>query len=214
LRFTTEQAIAWIKRANERIQENKAYLTELDQAIGDGDHGINLARGFKEAVTALDRGGLDDIGAVFNQTGMTLLAKVGGASGPLYGTAFMKMGGVLKGKREIAFPDLAQAIDAAVEGIGMRGKAQHGDKTMLDLWEPFAGFIRGCDNDVDIKAFRGMCEEELERIKQLQAKRGRASFLGNRSIGHHDPGAVSSYYLFDTLCAILSESGGHDGEDH
>lgn len=205
--ITTEQAISWLKKTNDRIQANKEYLTELDQLVGDGDHGINMARGFREVATALESGNYEDIGAVLHQAGMVLISKVGGASGPLYGTALMKMGAALKGKPEMNLHDAAQALQEAIAGIKLRGKAQAGDKTMLDLWEPFAAFIQQSENTLSYEQFRALCEEQLEKIKQLEAKRGRASFLGSRSIGHLDPGAVSSFYLFDALCLTITESG-------
>lgn len=205
--ISTQHVIDWLKKTNERIQENKAYLTELDQQIGDGDHGINMARGFKEVVTALENGSCEDIGTVLNQAGMVLISKVGGASGPLYGTAMMKMGAALKGRREMTLPELADAFQEAIAGIKLRGKAQSGDKTMLDIWEPFAAFMQASQNSLSYQEFRELCQEQLEKVKQLEAKRGRASFLGSRSSGHLDPGAVSSFYLFDALCLIITESG-------
>lgn len=205
--ISKEQVIGWLNKTNERIQANKEYLTELDQQIGDGDHGINMARGFREVAAALESNAQGDIGALLHQAGMVLISKVGGASGPLYGTALMKMGAALKGKSEISLTDLAQALQEAIAGIKLRGKAQTGDKTMLDLWEPFAAFIGQSASGFTYDQFRALCEEQLEHIKQLEAKRGRASFLGSRSIGHLDPGAVSSYYLFDSLCQIITESG-------
>lgn len=209
MKISVEQIVSWLTKTNERMQANKEYLTELDQLIGDSDHGINMARGFREVAFALESGSKDDMGTVLNQAGMVLISKVGGASGPLYGTALMKMGAVLKGKREIGLPDLAQALQEAIAGIKMRGKAQSGDKTMLDLWEPFAAFIRQseAENSLSYEHFRLLCEEQFEQIKQWEAKRGRASFLGSRSRGHLDPGAVSSFYLFDSLLLTLIESG-------
>lgn len=206
--ITTEHIIRWLQKANEHIQEKKAYLTDLDQQIGDGDHGINMARGFRELVAALPSEGNEDIGTLLHRAGMVLISKVGGASGPLYGTALIKMGAVLKGKSEMSLSDLAQALQEAIAGIKLRGKAEAGDKTMLDLWEPFAAFIQQSAQTVSYGQFRALCEAKLEEIKQWEAKRGRASFLGSRSAGHLDPGAVSSFYLFDALCETIAENEG------
>ncbi|WP_400164506.1 dihydroxyacetone kinase subunit DhaL [Brevibacillus sp. TJ4] len=205
--ISVEQIVGWLMKTNERIQANKDYLTELDQLVGDGDHGINMARGFREVASGLASGSHADIGTVLHQAGIVLISKVGGASGPLYGTALMKMGSALKGKQQIGLPELALALQEAIAGIKMRGKAQAGDKTMLDLWEPFAAFVQQSESGLSYERFRALCEEQLEQIKQWEAKRGRASFLGSRSIGHPDPGAVSSFYLFDSLCLTITESG-------
>lgn len=200
-----EDVVEWIRRANDRIQENKEYLTQLDQAIGDGDHGINMSRGFTEVLKKVSATNYQDIGAVFQDVGMTLLSKVGGASGPLFGTAFIKAAGVLKGKHEMTIEEFSQALQESVNGIKLRGKAQIGEKTMLDVWEPVASYIAQQGQETTWDKVKEYCQEQMEKTKSLEAKKGRASFLGGRSIGHLDPGAVSSYYLFATLCMTLEK---------
>ncbi|MGD8190209.1 dihydroxyacetone kinase subunit DhaL [Brevibacillus ginsengisoli] len=200
-----EDVVEWIRRANDLIQENKEYLTQLDQAIGDGDHGVNMSRGFAEVLKKMSATSYQDIGAVFQDVGMTLLSKVGGASGPLFGTAFIKAAGSLKGKQEMTIEDFSQALQEAVGGIKLRGKAQIGEKTMLDVWEPVVSYIAEQGNETLWDHVKELSHEQMEKTKSLEAKKGRASFLGSRSIGHLDPGSVSSYYLFATLCMTLEK---------
>jgi len=191
---------------NAQIDKQKEYLTQLDQAIGDGDHGINITRGLKEVINKIHQTAYDDIGKLFQDIGMTLVSKVGGASGPLYGTAFIKAGQVLKGKQGITISELGQALQESVNGIKLRGKSQVGDKTMLDVWEPVTKYIQQNGNTLNIRNLISCAREQMENTKGLEAKKGRASFLGKRSIGHLDPGAVSSCLLFETLCSILPEN--------
>lgn len=199
-----EDLIRWLEQANKKIQENKETLTELDQAVGDGDHGINLARGFNEVAAKISDRPATDIGALCQEVGMVLLSKVGGASGPLYATAFIKMAGVLKGKREISVGELSQAFREAVNGLKMRGKAETGNKTMVDVWEPVSAYVEEKKEDLSWERLKQFAREQMEKTKELEAKKGRAAYLGPRSAGHLDPGAVSSYYLFETLCDVLA----------
>jgi dihydroxyacetone kinase-like protein len=191
--------------ANVQIDKQKEYLTQLDQAIGDGDHGINMSKGFKEVIDKIHQTAYNDIGKLLQDIGMVLVSKVGGASGPLFGTAFIKAGQVLKGKQEIAISELGQAFQESVNGIKLRGKSQIGDKTMLDVWEPVTQYIQQKGSKLNIGELVSFAREQMENTKKLEAKKGRASFLGKRSIGHLDPGAVSSFLLFETLCSILLE---------
>lgn len=200
------QFVNWISQANRRIQENKDTLSELDRAIGDGDHGINMARGFAEAEKRITARADQDLGALCQEVAMVLLSKVGGASGPLFGTAFLKMAAVLKGKDRATVSELTRAFQEAVSGIKMRGKAKLGDKTMLDVWEPVSRFFVENGEDLSWQELRIFAEEQMEKTKPLTAKKGRAAYLGPRSSGHLDPGAVSSYYLFEALCATMMES--------
>ncbi|BCU81951.1 dihydroxyacetone kinase subunit L [Polycladomyces abyssicola] len=201
----SDHIIKWMELVNAQIDKQKEYLTQLDQAIGDGDHGINMTRGFKEVIQKIHQTTYDDIGKLFQDVGMVLVSKVGGASGPLYGTAFIKAGQVLKGKPEITINELGQAFQESVNGIKLRGKSQIGDKTMLDVWEPVTKYIQQNGNTLNIRELISYAREQMEHTKELEAKKGRASFLGKRSIGHLDPGAVSSCILFETLCSILLE---------
>ncbi|KXG45058.1 dihydroxyacetone kinase subunit DhaL [Tepidibacillus decaturensis] len=202
-----EQIIRWINRASEKIQTQKEYLTQLDQEIGDGDHGINLSRGFQEVTKKITLKNYQEIGSLFQDISMVLISKVGGASGPLYGTAFMKAASICKGKEELTMDDFANLLEEAVNGLKLRGKAQVGDKTMLDVWEPIARFVREQGETLDWQQLMETSKKYMENTKHLQANKGRAAYLGPRSIGHLDPGAVSSHFLFESLCLTMLESG-------
>ena len=185
-------------------------LTDLDRAIGDGDHGLNLKRGFDAVMAKVDyfRENEDnmDLSKLLNETAMTLLSTVGGASGPLYATALMKMAKAFRDKNEgdIDIDDIEYAVKEAVEGIKQRGNASVGDKTMVDTIEPFyAAFKKAVQEEKNLKnSFaEGLeaAEKGMRSTKDIQAKRGRASYLGERSIGAIDPGAYSSYLILKTI---------------
>lgn len=188
-----------------RIIANKDFLTELDREIGDSDHGINMARGFeavKEKFSPTPEN--NDIGAALKTTGMTLLSKVGGASGPLYGTAYMEAGKILAGKHELTPEDFKLAFSAAIAGIQKRGKAVRGEKTMLDAlipaYETYCEKIDGGENF--ITALDSACKsanDGVEFTKTIIATKGRASYLGERSIGHQDPGATSAAITLEAI---------------
>ena len=187
-----------------RIEAEKAFLTELDNEIGDGDHGINLARGFAAVEKKLPEFADKDIGAILKGVGMALVSSVGGASGPLYGTAYMKAGAAMKGKTELTPDDLAAAFDAAIGGVQMRGKAHEGEKTMLDAQIPASkAYKDALAAGKDVKAALGEAVEAarkgVEYTKTILATKGRASYLGERSIGHQDPGATSSLMILEEL---------------
>lgn len=187
-----------------RIGAEKAFLTELDNEIGDGDHGINLARGFAAVEKKLPELADKDIGAILKGVGMALVSSVGGASGPLYGTAYMKAGAAMKGKTELTPDDLAAAFDAAIGGVQMRGKAHEGEKTMLDAQIPASkAYKDALAAGKDVKAALGEAVEAarkgVEYTKTILATKGRASYLGERSIGHQDPGATSSLMILEEL---------------
>jgi phosphoenolpyruvate---glycerone phosphotransferase subunit DhaL len=200
--FGVEQAKRWISIANDKIQQQKQYLTELDQAIGDGDHGLNMARGFKEVVEKIASTNYEDLGSLFKDVSMTLIAKVGGASGPLYGTAFLKMSLALAGKKGADDKELIAALEVALDGIKARGKANVGEKTMVDVWEPVMEFLRE-KGSMQAKEAALLAKEKMEHTKELEAKKGRAAYLGKRSVGHIDPGSASSYLLFAALAEVL-----------
>lgn len=192
-----------IEAIGNRIIENKDFLTDLDREIGDADHGVNMARGFTEVLAALSQDETD-IGAALKKVGMTLLSKVGGASGPLYGTAYMKAAGPAAGKTEITLEDAREMFKEAIAGIQMRGKAVQGEKTMLDALIPaYESLNSSIENGVDVKsALSRMCETAatgVEYTKTIQATKGRASYLGERSIGHQDPGATSSLLTLEAI---------------
>ncbi len=193
-----------ITRINDVIQDNKDYLTELDQPIGDSDHGINMARGFSKVMEKLDTTSNEDVGAVLKYVGMTLVSTVGGASGPLYGTAFMRMGAAASGKSEISKEDFKELLSAAIEGIKMRGKGTVGEKTMLDTLCPaLDAFTKaleeGSDGITAIDKAIEAGEAGREYTKGIIATKGRASYLGERGIGHIDPGATSSLYMLQSI---------------
>lgn len=196
---------SWLLKANAKIQGNKELLSDLDRAIGDGDHGINLSRGFQEVASKLEQIEVTDIGALLQQVAMTLIGKVGGASGPLYGTAFLKAASVLKGKEEISLEELVNALNASLEGIQQRGKAQVGDKTMLDVWGPVITQWKTGPNLMAFDDLRALTQTSMDQTKEMEARKGRAAYLGKRSIGTHDPGAVSSSFILDTLFTELKE---------
>jgi phosphoenolpyruvate---glycerone phosphotransferase subunit DhaL len=199
--FRVEEAKQWLANLNEVYQQKKMHLTELDQAIGDGDHGINMARGFNELSLKLGNTEYQDLGALFKDAGMVLLSKIGGASGPLYGTAFLKAAGALKDKKEVTRDDLAAALTESLEGLKLRGKADLGDKTMLDVWIPAVGYLQQ-QEEVNWDEFILLSQDKMEGTKELEAKKGRASYLGPRSVGHIDPGAASSNFFFSELANV------------
>ncbi|WP_461865942.1 dihydroxyacetone kinase subunit DhaL [Thermococcus sp.] len=190
------------------LEENKEYLTRLDAAIGDGDHGINMDRGAKAALDRLSSTNPKTPGEIMRTVGMALLSSVGGAAGPLYGTIFMRMSLAFGNRDKIDDKNLATALEQALLGIKGLGKAEVGDKTMVDVWEPVVNFLK--ENIENGRTLPEICEEVValaeERMKAtipLQARKGRASYLGERSIGHQDPGATSSYYFFRSLCEAI-----------
>jgi dihydroxyacetone kinase-like protein len=203
------QIISWIGKLDKVYAAKKEYLTDLDAAIGDADHGINMHRGFGKVMEKLPAVEDKDIGTILKTVGMTLMSSVGGASGPLYGTFWMKGGMLLVGKEELTAEDFMHFIEAGVEGILQRGRPERGDKTMYDLWAPVLEAIKtrvinGEDVAALVDAALRVGEKALAATIPLQAKKGRASYLGERSIGHQDPGATSSYYMLETLKEALA----------
>ncbi|WP_040978882.1 dihydroxyacetone kinase subunit DhaL [Oceanobacillus jeddahense] len=200
--LTTQSVQDWMQKVNEYMQENKAYLTELDQAIGDSDHGINMSRGFQEVSKKLEQSTYDDAAAVLKDVAMTLMSKVGGASGPLYGTAFLKMSMAVKGKDTVDKEAFAAGLEAAAQGIQQRGKSTAGEKTMVDVWAPLVSWWKEQD-EIDPEGLEAAAKEAMEATKPMEATKGRASYLKEKSIGHIDPGSASSYYIFKSLAEVL-----------
>ncbi|MDO4805125.1 MAG: dihydroxyacetone kinase subunit DhaL [Lachnospiraceae bacterium] len=191
------------------ITENKDFLTDLDREIGDADHGVNMARGFTAVLEKVPKDEAN-IGAVLKKTGMTLLSTVGGASGPLYGTAYMEAGKVMAGKTELSSDDFSAALKAAIAGIQKRGKAVRGEKTMLDALIPAAEVFddqtaAGADLVTALDAACAEAEKGIEFTKTIRATKGRASYLGDRSIGHQDPGATSATLTLEAIRNFLKE---------
>lgn len=191
-----EKVSQWIEVFGEKITKNREHLNKLDTAIGDGDHGSNLTRGAAALKEKASENNYDNLTDFFKDVGMTLVSKVGGASGPLYGSAFMGMA-----KKAKDTDDLGKLLEAGLEGIMKRGKAETGEKTMIDEWAPVVESVKaGTFN-------QGVIDDSLESTRDMKATKGRASYLGDRSIGHIDPGAQSSAYLFEALL----ETGVIDG---
>ena len=200
---------SWVRAFASDVQANKDYLTQLDSAIGDADHGINMNRGMTAVLGKLDAAGEQDIGALLKTVGMTLVSTVGGAGGPLYGTLFLQMGTALTGKSELGPEDWSAALDAGIKGVQARGKAEPGDKTMLDALLPGleafkAAIGDGASFEDALARSAAAAEQGVKDTIPLVAKKGRASYLGERSAGHQDPGATSSQLL---LAAAASTWG-------
>ena len=198
--ITYERGLAFVRGFAAAIAENKDYLTQLDSEIGDADHGTNMDRGMQAVLPKV--GSLEgaDLSQLFKTTAMTLISTVGGASGPLYGTLFLQLGTTVTGKTELSAKDWSQALDAAVQAVRARGHAELGDKTMIDALQPAADSLHGAAQDgATLEAALVACEQAAEQGMQatipLVARRGRASYLGERSAGHQDPGATSSWLL-------------------
>jgi phosphoenolpyruvate---glycerone phosphotransferase subunit DhaL len=199
--FSVSKAVAWIKAASAALEKEETRLSDLDAAIGDGDHGANMRRGFVAVVKKLDAAESADLGALYKTVGMTLLSTVGGASGPLYGGFFLELG-----KRSMGRPawDAAAMVDALKGGLAdiqKRGKAELGDKTMVDALSPALDAMAGAGGDLAAatKAAAAAARDAATKTAPLLARKGRASYLGERSIGHEDPGANSLALLLETL---------------
>ena len=195
-----DDTIEWIKACADVLAENKDYLTELDAAIGDADHGANMDRGFRAVIGKMPELVDKDIGTIFKTVGMTLLSTVGGAGGPLYGTFYLQAGMKSAGKMELNLEDWTLALEAAVDGVVMRGKAELEDKTMVDALTPAVNSLKSAINDSTpfseaLKNSAEAAKEGMVATIPLVAKKGRASHLGERSAGHQDPGATSSYLI-------------------
>lgn len=198
---STQKLIEILSDMSAIIQENKDFLTELDMPIGDSDHGINLARGFLAVTEKLPALADKDIGTVLKTVGMTLVSTVGGASGPLYGTAFMKAGAKMAGKTEVGIDDLLTMLHESAEGIKMRGKSTTGEQTMLDAMVPALEAMKAAEGTPQERLAAGLAaaQDGVERTKAMIATKGRASYLGERSLGHQDPGATSFTLLFSVI---------------
>ena len=207
--MTTGDVERWITQVATVLHENRDYLTQLDSPIGDADHGTNMDRGFKAVIDKLPSVATMDIGSMLKTVGTTLVSTVGGASGPLYGTAFLRAGMATSGKNELNEADVVHMLSAALEGITVRGKSQPGEKTMVDAWSPAIAAMREAEQQhVGMSQLlqRGSeaAEKGMKATIPLLATKGRASYLGERSIGHQDPGATSSWLILKALADICS----------
>jgi dihydroxyacetone kinase-like protein len=184
----------------------------LDTDIGDGDHGLNMSRGFNKVVEKLPSVADQDIGSILKHTGMTLLSSVGGASGPLFGTFFIRAAQAANAKQSLALSELQQMFQQGIEGVVMRGKAEPGDKTLCDVWWPVVDSLgQSVQQQLGItQALQQavVCAEQaVQATIPMQARKGRASYLGERSIGHQDPGATSVMLMIKALAAVVEEAG-------
>lgn len=205
-----KQLVAWLHEFGTLVNQNKSYLTELDSAIGDADHGANMARGMTSVLNLVDADGADGVGTLFKKAGMTLVSSVGGASGPLYGTFFMKFGTSTGAADQLTPEQLAAALRAGLDGVLARGKAERGDKTMVDAMIPAVeamekAFAEGESLAAGTAAAAEAARQGREATIEMLARKGRASYLGERSVGHQDPGATSTAYLFEALAASVDK---------
>ncbi|EOH91778.1 dihydroxyacetone kinase subunit DhaL [Enterococcus pallens] len=200
MELTAEKIQAWLNAFTDAIEANKDYLSELDTPIGDGDHGNNMARGMAAYQAAFEKQQPATISDTLKILSMALISKVGGASGPLYGSAFMNMTKATKGLAVITSEkQLGEIVNQGLQGIQARGKAVAEDKTMVDVWIPVAAALKNGELTSEV------IEAAKEHTKDLVAKKGRASYLGERAIGHIDPGAASSGILFKTLLDTIKD---------
>jgi dihydroxyacetone kinase-like protein len=208
MQITAEHVIRFLEGVAASIKQHRDELTQLDSPIGDADHGINLDRGFTAVLGKLPTVADKDIGTILKTTGMTLVSTVGGASGPLYGTAFIRAGMALADRYEISEGEVVAALDAALEGIIARGKANRGDKTMVDAIAPGIDALKeamasGADFAGAVRKGVAAIENGMKDTIPLLALKGRASYLGERSIGHQDPGATSSFYIAQVMLETI-----------
>jgi phosphoenolpyruvate---glycerone phosphotransferase subunit DhaL len=206
---TMEQLVGWLRRFRDLVIKNQTELTELDSAIGDADHGINMARGMAAVIHKLDGHQSSHLNDLFKTVAMTLVTSVGGASGPLYGTFFLRFAGAAGPATELDAEALDMALRAGLTGVVERGKAEPGDKTMVDALLPAldameAMIKRGGDLGAAVTAARDGAAAGRDATVPLVARKGRASYLGERSAGHMDPGAASMSLLFDALAEELA----------
>jgi dihydroxyacetone kinase-like protein len=207
---TRDQIITWLEKTAVVLDANKQYLTDLDSAIGDADHGINMTRGFTKVMEKLPTVADKDIGNILKTVGMTLMSSVGGASGPLYGTFYMRAGTAVAAKEELNNEDLLVMLQAGVEGVVQRGRPELEDKTMIDAWYPALAALRtAVDADeptaTALQQTVAAAEQGMLATIPLKARKGRASYLGERSIGHQDPGATSTHLILNALLETVQE---------
>jgi phosphoenolpyruvate---glycerone phosphotransferase subunit DhaL len=208
---TAPEVGSWIRAFAAAVAEQKDELTRLDQAIGDADHGINMHRGMRAAVEKLDGDEPGDVGGIMKAVAMSLISKVGGASGPLYGTFFLQFGTTAGDAMELSPEAWADCFDAAVAGVKARGKAEPGDKTMLDALLPAGEALRaalgeGAGLGAALARAAAAADEGVAATIPLVARKGRASYLGERSAGHQDPGATSSALLVGCAARTWADS--------
>lgn len=203
---TKSKVISWLDAAADVFEQQQEFLTDLDREIGDADHGLNMNRGFRKVKEKLPTLADKDIGTIMKNTGMVLLSTIGGASGPLYGTFFIKAAETVMAKEELTVTDLYHMYQEGTERIMARGMAHPGDKTMVDTLSAIVASLKARQEDPLSSALAETlkaAEQGMKSTIPLRAAKGRASYLGERAIGHQDPGATSSYLLFKTLCDVV-----------
>jgi dihydroxyacetone kinase-like protein len=207
----SDDLVRFLELYAQRIAERKVELTDLDSQIGDADHGINMDRGFTAVLAKLPDLRGSDLGTIAKTVGMTLISTVGGASGPLYGTFFLRLSTALGERQSVPLPEFAAAVRAGLEGVKQRGKAQLDDKTMVDAMTPAVEALEGAADGGDLNAALAAAAEAAaagrDRITPLVARKGRASYLGERSANHQDPGATSTTILFEALRDAVAPVG-------
>jgi dihydroxyacetone kinase-like protein len=200
-----DTTLHWMQLFTAQIDEHRQELIRLDTAIGDGDHGTNMNRGMQKALERLQAADQADPAAVLKTVAMALISSVGGAAGPLYGTLFLQLGTALTGHTEVDLPTYAAAWRKSVEGVQSRGKAQAGDKTMVDALLPAVDALeQSSDLNAGLRAAADAAEQGMLATVPLIARKGRASYLGERSADHQDPGSTSTYYLFESAAAAFT----------
>lgn len=206
-----DMLVRWLEAYARDLEKERDYLTQLDGVIGDNDHGINMERGFRAVIQGLPDEREKPIDGMLKAVGMTLIRTVGGASGPLYGTIFLRMAQGAAGKESLSPEDLGEMLAAGEKGIVDRGKASPGDKTMLDTWHPAVQAYRdsvagGTDITESLEATARAAEQGMKATIPMIARKGRASYLGERSAGHQDAGATSSYLFFKDLHEAVADT--------
>jgi dihydroxyacetone kinase-like protein len=205
LAVTRDTVLDWMRRFAASMAEHRGELVRLDTAIGDGDHGTNMDRGMRKALEKLEAQEQSDVGAVLKTVAMALVSSVGGAAGPLYGTLFLQMGTALAGQTEVDLAAYAAAWRKGVDGVMARGKAELQDKTMVDALLPAVEALeQASDLDSGLREAAAAAERGMRDTIPLVARKGRASYLGERSKDHQDPGATSTYYLYETAAQALA----------
>lgn len=208
--LTRDQIVDWLYRCGDVFTKEADFLTGLDREIGDADHGLNMHRGFSKVVEKLPAIADKDIGFILKNTGMVLLSNVGGASGPLFGTFFLRAAQATQAHQSLTLPEVQQMIREGAEGVVGRGKAEPGDKTMCDVWLPVADALEsasthGLTIPAALDAASQVAEQAVQATITMQARKGRASYLGERSIGHQDPGATSVMFMIQMLAAAARQ---------
>lgn len=204
MNFSIDQARRWIEKTNQYMQQNKQLLTKLDRAIGDGDHGMNMARGFNEVIHTVKETDYESISDLMKDVAVTLMSKVGGVAGPLYGTAFLKISQAWSGKNQIDYETFTKGFKEAVLGIKERGRTSRGEKTLVDVWVAVVHYFE-CKEEIDAEQLIIIAYDAVEKTKEMIGTKGRTAYLKENSLGHIDPGAMSSYYIFRSLSEVLKE---------